>query len=73
MQHSAKLVRRRFVVGRERPRVGAEGRMLREEDNCLVTAAFVAAMILLAPSVAMAQDEDTMMPERNVVEAKSVE
>ncbi len=38
---------------------------------CLVTTAFVATMILV-PSVAMAQDEDTMMPERNVVEVKSV-
>ncbi len=39
---------------------------------CLVTSAFVAAVILV-PTVAMAQDEDTMMPERNVVEVKSVE
>lgn len=39
---------------------------------CFVTTAFVAAMIL-APAVAVAQDEDTMMPERNVVQAGSIE
>ncbi len=39
---------------------------------CLVTTALVALM-LLVPTAALAQDEDTMMPEQNVVEAKSVE
>lgn len=39
---------------------------------CFVTTALVVAMIL-APSAALAQDEDTMMPERNVVEVGSVE
>ena len=38
----------------------------------LATAALVATMILV-PAVAMAQDEDTMMPEQNVVEVGSIE
>jgi hypothetical protein len=38
----------------------------------LATAALV-AMLILVPSALAAQDEDTMMPERDVVEVGSIE